>query len=115
MGVRGSNSGIVSDEEDDEEEGQTDTPPPRLPAHLTVNGASWLASTIDLEKIFLENGEPARTNHMDTHHTHYPLIQFAERYFNVHTVTSGYSGAISKTVNKVRLKGSSSTNNVSTL
>ena len=107
-------------------------PPPHDVTVVEVNGASWLASTIDLEKIFLENGQPPplrgyTTDYMTSSNntlarnsdstlgggtacTHYPLLQFAERYFNVHTVSSG---TISKTVRRHKT-GSSGGNNVST-
>ena len=64
-----------------------------------------IESTLDLEKIFLENGgEESEDSDMEGE---WDLLDFAERYYNVHTTNTGYTGAISKTVNMVRKKSNS--------
>ena len=71
---------------------------------------SWVEQKIesrdDLERIFVQNGYSDSTDDDDIVHDvrehQFHMMDFAEKYFNVHYISSGPASAISKTVNFVK-------------
>lgn len=72
---------------------------------------TWVEQTIesrdDLERIFVQNvfcDSPNNENEsaFDYREQSYSMVEFAEKYFNVHYISGGPASAISKTVNFVK-------------
>ena len=65
----------------------------------------WLNKHIqsyeDLEKTFTGNGTSEDSDHTQGD---YDMVEFGEKYFNVHVIGSAYTSALTKTVNMVRRK-----------